>query len=183
MTRHIRDSPTFTVAGLAILAVLVSCGSDDNEEGCGTLEEPVILTIRDVEPAQDTTVTNDAIVHGFTVIDAPGAFGQTTSRLLSDHTAGAFDPSQLVVTVRSEGSDIRYELSPLVWANAPAHVEFEIAETFRDQSDCFWRLPSPLFSYDVVAPSQDGGLDGGVDGTPSDLGLDGEMGDAGGDGG
>jgi len=131
--------------------VASGCGGDDDDgPNCGTLAEPVTLTLADVTPAQGSSVVNDSIVHAFTIVGVRALFS-TSMRLLPAHSAGAPDPVLLNTTVDTSGEDLRYTVAPLRWTTAPASVRVDDSGRYETTDGCVYAFPSPLFSYDVTA--------------------------------
>jgi hypothetical protein len=165
----------------ATLAVAPGCG-DDGADGaggstptCGTTANPEVLTVTERSPEAESLVANDAVVHRFRIVNAPGMIQEMQFELPASHTAGAPIPARLAFTVTQEGSDLVYEGAPLTWTTAPGRVEMRIAGTFQTDDGCVYAFPSPLFAYDL---DESGGGGGGVGG--SGVGGGGEGGQGGG---
>lgn len=151
----------------ATLAVAPGCG-DDSADGaggstptCGTTAEPELLTITERSPEAESLVANDAIVHRFRIVNAPGIIQNMQFELPAAHTAGAPIPAQLAFTVTQEGSDLVYVGAPLTWTTAPGRVEMRIAGSFQTEDGCVYAFPSPLFAYDLDESGEGGGGVGG----------------------
>lgn len=154
-----------------------SNGAGGGTPACGTQSDPTVLTLRDVTPAPGTSVAGDAIVHGFTIVDAPGIVQQLTFQLAATHTAGLPVPEQLAFTITQQGADLVYTAEPVAWSTAPSHVELSLTDLF-EVDGCVFAFPAPLFSYDVEPGGGEGGAGGGGEG-----GSTGEGGAGGGEGG
>jgi hypothetical protein len=124
-----------------------------------------MLTLKDVTPAAGSTVPDADIVHGFTVVNAPGLFKSVQlSPIAGKHTAGDSVPSSWTFTASQSGKDIRYEAAGVKWTHVPGHVAIEISERFQTADGCIYGLPSPLFDYDVTAAGAGGAGQGGAGG-------------------
>lgn len=151
----------------ATLAVAPGCGDDSgggaggSAPSCGTAADPEILTVTERSPEAESLVANDAIVHRFRIVNAPGMIQNMQFELPAAHTAGAPTPAQLTFTVTQEGSDLVYEAAPLTWANAPGRVEMRVAGSFQTDDGCVYAFPSPLFAYDLDEGGEGGGGVGG----------------------
>ena len=134
--------------------LLLACGGEDDEgdpaPDCGTAARPLMLLLGELKPAQESSLSNNGIVHEFTVIGVR-ALIQPDLRLTLAHTAGPPDPAQLTVTVDPSGPDIRYTFAPLRWTNAPAQVALEVDGVYQTQEGCTYAFPNPLFSYSITA--------------------------------
>jgi hypothetical protein len=80
--------------GVAAAALALGCGGDDTSAGstsggscADTATTPTVLTLADVQPAAGASVPNEGIVHGFTVVQAPGLFPSFTFVFNPAHTA------------------------------------------------------------------------------------------------
>lgn len=151
--------------GLAVAA----CSSADSTgspatstKSCGTLTSPEALSVKDVVPASGSLVPNESIVHGFTVVAAPGLF-QTLKLgyLAGKHTAGDADPAAWSFTATTSGRDVRYQAVGVKWAKAPGHVAIGAVERFQTTDGCVYSLPEPLFEYDIQVAGAGGGGPGG----------------------
>jgi len=161
----------FVLASLVVSACGESEeGESDGGSGCGTAADPVVLSVADQQPEADSTVVNEAIVHSFTVVDAPGIF-QTFALLPGpDHTAGVI-ASTLRVVGELDGDDLRYTIDPAEWSAAPGHVQFGFAGTYQGPDECVYQFPATVFDYEVVLPVFDGGdADGGSPDAATDIG-------------
>lgn len=185
-----------------ILVVLSACSSSKGANAtdgstssqadatCGTHSAPGIMTLSNLSPALGSTVVNQNIAHGFTVVHAVANFTNFTLAYGSGHTAGLSTPNAPQVHTTVSGSDVIYQFTINAWSRAPAHVEILANGGFDTSAGCTWEFPSPLFSYDITAaPGQGGdaaseagagadlspfGLDG-----PSPLGVDSSTGETG----
>ncbi|MCC6551428.1 MAG: hypothetical protein IT372_00215 [Polyangiaceae bacterium] len=164
-----RSLASKSLLALALATLAAGCGDDGDSSsggggstpGCGTTTEPTVLELRDVTPAAGSSVENDAIVQAFTVVAAPGVFQTMTFTPGDGHTAGTTDPASLQYTATPQGADIRYEITPVTWINAPSHVEIRIDNLYQDTKGCVFAFPEPLFSYDVTPAGGGGGGAGG----------------------
>ena len=133
-----------------ILSGTAGCGSNDSS-GCGTESNPTILTVGDRVPAIGASVANSSISHSFTVKDAPIMFSSLALGLLAPkHTAGIPTPSSLTWTATASGQDLNWTTMVQSWATAPGHVEMVPTGGWKSDSGCYYKLPPPLFSYDVT---------------------------------
>ena len=148
------------------LAGLVACGDGASKQDsavvadggiCGTSADPGILNLAGISPAPGTTVANQAIVHGFTVVGAPAEFTSFDFKYSPSHTAGWPTPANPRFTTTVVDSDVVYLLTIDSWSNSPGHVEFSANGGYTTSKNCAWKFPSPLFSYDII-----GGPDGGA---------------------
>lgn len=139
---------------LLVLATgAAGCGADDSI-GCGTEENPATLRIADRVPAIGATVLNGHIDEAFTLKDAffylyPLEF----DTLAPLHTAGrenydTYAPSRWSET--DSGKDVKYWRQVPSWSSAPGHVALVPLAGWKTDSGCYYKLPSPLLSYDVT---------------------------------
>ena len=117
---------------------------------CGTEDDPATLIVTDRAPAFGATVKNSGITEGFTV----GFASTFTSSIAVDrssplHTAG-YDNSTSSWTPSFYGPAGRFTRIVDGWSVAPAHVELAAVGGFRTDDGCYYKLPSPLLSYDVT---------------------------------
>lgn len=141
------------------------------------------MTLADVAPAAGSSVLNTAIVHAFTVKDAPGQF-PAFSLLMpgGKHTAGSASVSPWKFAVTMQGADVHYAAEPLVWQTAPGEVYVQIPERFQSQDGCVYAFPDPVFQYSITEGG--GGAGGSGTGGSGGSGTGGEAtGGAGGAGG
>jgi hypothetical protein len=125
------------------------CGGESPEQAtCENLETPDLLTLRDVTPAEGSTIANEEITHSFTVVGASGTFGSLTFAFGANHDAGVPDPDALKFEPAPSGADMVYTFEPVVWEKA-GHVELVETGEYSDSTRCYI-LPRPLFSYDVT---------------------------------
>lgn len=149
------------------LTILVGCGDDsgdddDQDPNCGTIANPKILTLSGVAPAAGSEVGNQNITHSFTVVSSPGLFGTFTFTFKGEHTAGVPMPAQFLFDVSQSGADLTYTAAPVSFPDAPAHVEFSVAEFYETEEGCYVAFPDPLFAYDVVPGGGGAGGFGGA---------------------
>jgi hypothetical protein len=136
---------------LAIAFSLTACGGDD-EATCGTIDEPLLLEVTELAPADGSSVPNAGIVQGFTVRGLDALIGEFAFRRSSLHTAGNPTPGTFSITPSAVGAEaVRYDFAPISWDEAPSHVELVAAAVYRS-GECVYSLPTPLFRYDVTAP-------------------------------
>jgi hypothetical protein len=118
---------------------------------CGTADNPVVLDVTRRVPALGATVRNTDIQEGFTLpwtgfeIPLLGQLGGT-----SLHTAGYVTAGDYQWSPGNVGGDQRYERTGTAWSNAPGHVELFAVGAYQTEDGCYYKLPSPLLSYDVV---------------------------------
>jgi len=139
--------------GLAVgfAFALTACGGED-EATCGTIDEPLLLELTDLVPADGSSVPNEAIVQGFTVRGMHALIDEFAFAMSSLHTAGTPTPGTFSITPSAVGDDaVRYDFAPLAWNEAPAHVELVAAAVYRT-GECVYALPTPVFRYDVTLP-------------------------------
>jgi hypothetical protein len=135
------------VLGLALLA---GCGPKDEGVVCGGINQPTTITLSNLTPALGDSVPNDAIVHSFSVVD-DFQFGDVVLDYPDAHTAGTANPA-LVFGYNVAEYTTDYTAAAVTWENAPAHVEIDNLLVYQTPDGCAYRLPSPLFSYDVTQP-------------------------------
>jgi hypothetical protein len=143
--------------------VAMGCGSPDSEPketgphmgaataDCGTVQEPLVFTLKDVKPAPGTSVANANIVQSFTIVGKLLQL-QPSFAYSAAHTAGAATPSPIVWTLAASGGDTVYTSQPISWATAPAHVELNPPGEVATKDGCVSTLPTPTFSYDLAPP-------------------------------
>jgi hypothetical protein len=167
-----------------IAVLLGACGGGDsggavdaNTVVCGTHDDPGVLQVIDILPAPGSTVVNQGIAHGFTVVNAPAIFSNFTLLYGPTHTAGLSTPSDPTFQITESGSNLLYRLTVDSWSRAPSHVELRASGGYDTSKGCSWVFPSPLFSYDVTpVPAGDAGgeagatMDGGLG--PADVPVD-----------
>jgi hypothetical protein len=171
----VRKSPlTLLCLGLAACGGGGSGGDDaaaTADAFCGTHANPGILKVTNLTPAAGAIVNNQAIDHGFTVVNAPAQFNNFDFKYGPSHTAGLPSPEKPRFQLTPAGSDVIYRLTIDSWAH-PGHVEVLASGGYETLAGCSWSFPSPLFSYDVVG-APDGGATseagGGVDSAPSPI--------------
>lgn len=137
----------------AVLTFGCSDGDDDGDTGpdCGTVENPDLFEITNVEPALGSTVQNSAIVHRFKIVGTVYV-NMIQPAFPAAHTAGepTADPTW-AITQEADGAS--YAATALTWTTAPAHVEVVFGGAYQSPNDdCVLGFPSPMFSYDVTAP-------------------------------
>lgn len=155
------------VLGCSVFGLIaLGCGSPDDDEeehsadnprmgrataDCGTVQEPLELTLKDVQPALGSSVPNSALVHAFTIVGKALKIEPAFSAPAA-HTAGRVDPEPLSWTLALSGTDSVYTSVPFVWQTAPSHVELIPPGLLVTPDGCVSVLPSPTFQYDVTAP-------------------------------
>jgi hypothetical protein len=147
-----------------VALALAGCSSKDmgSDKPCGTQENPVVLTVSDVQPALGSMVKNQAIVHTFTVVNAPGLFSGLVFATNPEHTAGSFKPATPVFTAQAAGKNIKYTGEGMTWEKSTGAVSFRASQRYLTPDACAYALPNPLFSYTLGdAPSGTGGAGGG----------------------
>lgn len=184
MQTAIRFSFAFTT-----IVIFTACGGGGTESHdaavdaavdggiCGTHSNPGVLKLTDVLPATGSTVVNQGIVHGFTIVNAPAEF--TSFKIIREdtHTAGISTPFDLQFQATKSGNNLYYRMVVESWTIAPGHVELRAAGSYDTKNGCTWVFPSPLYSYEISpAPIPDGGFppETGKDGPakPVDTSLD-----------
>ena len=146
-----------------VLAILLvsACGGDQGAGSCAAGDDPIVLTIADPVPEPDSIVANAAIVHSFTIVDAPGIF-QTFSLLAGpDHTAGVLTSTPRVLGKASD-HDLHYTMDPAEWTVAPGHVQFGFAGRYEGPDGCQYEFPATVFEYDVALPGPGGEISDGA---------------------
>ena len=145
-----------TSACRLLLAVVVSqsgllgCAEGSESPNCPGVGAPTVLELSALTPALGDTVTNDAIVHSFTIVDSVAISGIALTRG-STHTAGTPEPD-LTFTHDPPTATSDFVAAAVSWETAPGHVEIEAPVVYETPEGCGYRLPSPLFSYDLSAP-------------------------------
>jgi hypothetical protein len=140
----------------------VGCGASDAEPtpgpkmgaatpGCGTVQEPLELTIKDVKPALGSSVANANIVQSFTIVGKLLKLDPTFAEPAA-HTAGARIPNSVTWTYAASGNDTVYTSQPVSWTTAPGHVELTPAGLLVTPDNCVAVMPTPTFSYDITVP-------------------------------
>ncbi len=140
------------ILGMALaVGTGAACGSD-NDSNCGTESDPIILTVSERTPALGASVTNSSIQHSFTLQDSPIMFSSVTLGFLAPkHTAGMPTTSSFAFTVTPSGEDLIWSSTTIdSWPVAPGHVEIVPLSGWKNDEGCHYKLPTPLFSYDVT---------------------------------
>jgi hypothetical protein len=119
---------------------------------CGTVQEPLMLTLKDVKPAPGSSLPNANIVQTFTIVGKLLQLQPSFAFAQAAHTAGGAVPSPVTWTLAASGGDTVYTSQPISWTNAPAHVELNPPGLLETGNGCVSVLPTPTFSYDVTAP-------------------------------
>lgn len=120
---------------------------------CGTEDDPATLTITERVPAPGATVKNGNITEAFTVKQPFSYLGlgpYDIRTLAPRHTAGYAVEVATQWTASDSGKNERDERTGVAWSAAPGHVELSAAIGWRTDTGCYFKLPSPLLSYDVV---------------------------------
>jgi hypothetical protein len=139
--------PAFLVA---LAPCLVGCSDDPSGPTCAGISSPVVLELAELTPALGATVPNDGIVHSFTVTGEI-AFTSIAFAYSKAHSAGDANP-RLEFSYSQEDGGVAYTAEPTRWENAPGHVEMAVPVVYETSEGCGYRLPLPLFSYDVTTP-------------------------------
>ena len=120
---------------------------------CGTADDPATLIVTDRVPALGATVKNNDITEGFTVAYA----SMFTSAIEVDETSplhtASYEtptPNPFTPTPSDSGKRGRFDRTVVSWGVAPAHVELAAVAGYRTDDGCYYKLPSPLLSYDVT---------------------------------
>jgi hypothetical protein len=125
---------------LLVLATgATGCGADDSI-GCGSEENPATLRIVDQIPAIGAKVASGYIDEAFTLKDA--------FFYLSPLEFDSYTPSEW--SEIDSGKDIKYSRRVSSWSSAPRHVALVPLAGWKTDSGCYYKLPSPLLSYDVT---------------------------------
>lgn len=136
---------------LAVALLAGACGGDD-ERTCGTIDEPLLLELTELVPADGSSVPNTEIVQGFTVHGLDALIEEFAFAKSSLHTAGDPTPAAFSITRSAVANGVvRYDFAPLRWDEAPGHVELVTAAVYR-RGECVYALPTPLFRYDATEP-------------------------------
>ena len=139
--------------------VAVGCGSSDSTPStgpkmgaatpdCGTVQEPLELTLKNVEPALGSSLPNANIVQSFTIAGKQLKIELALARPAS-HTAGEPVPATITWSYGVSGSDTVYTSQPISWSKA-GHVELDPAGLLETADHCVWVMSTPVFSYDVT---------------------------------
>lgn len=143
-----------TKAQLPLLAALellflAGCSGSSSDIVCGGVGAPTELHVGNVTPELGSTVVNDDIVHSFSVLDDI-AFDDMALTLAPAHTAGASDPA-LSFAYKISATTTDYTAAAVTWETAPGHVELNSNAIYQTPDGCAYRLPTPLFAYDLDA--------------------------------
>ena len=130
---------------VAVAALLVACSTE--EAPCGTDAAPAVFEVVDLSPPLDASVKNDAIVHAFTIADAPGTFQSFTFDYGADHDAGLPVGGSMHFTISTHVGHVDYVANPFAWSHAPASVVMSVPERYRAADGCVFAFPEPLFRY------------------------------------
>ncbi len=146
--------PRLTKAQLPLLValellLLAGCSGSSSDIVCGGVGAPTELHVGNVTPELGSTVVNDDIVHSFSVLDDI-AFDDMALTLAPAHTAGASDPA-LSFEYEISTTTTDYTAAAVTWETAPAHVELNSDAIYQTPDGCAYRLPTPLFAYDLDA--------------------------------
>ena len=143
--------PKAQLLALAALELaLAGCSPSSTDVTCGGVGAPADLHLSNVTPALGSTVANAGIVHSFSVTDDI-AFEKMTFSYPAAHTAGAPDPALTFKAVVS-ATTTDFTFAAVAWETAPAHVEINSNSIYQTPDGCGYRLPTPLFAYDIEAP-------------------------------
>ena len=141
--------------------VAVGCGGSDGNSGpspkmgaatadCGTVQEPLTLTLKDVTPAAGATLANQEIIESFTIVGKLLKIDPTLAQGAT-HSAGHASPLPIPWTYTPSGSDTVYTSAPITWEKV-GHVELDPPGLLVLSDGCVSILPTPTFNYDVTAP-------------------------------
>ena len=131
------------------LLLLAGCSGSSSDVVCGGVGAPAELHLGNVTPELGSTVVNDDIVHSFSVLDDI-AFDDMALTLAPAHTAGASDPA-LSFAYKISATTTDYTAAAVSWETAPGHVELNSDAIYQTPDGCAYRLPTPLFAYDLDA--------------------------------
>ena len=149
MSRSPKGQLPLLLAALT-LPLLAGCSGNSSDIVCGGVGAPAELHLGSVTPELGSVVVNDAIVHSFSVLDDI-AFTDIALSLAPGHTAGAPDPA-LTFQYKVSATTTDYTAAAVTW-EASEHVEIDSDGIYQTPDGCAYRLPTPLFSYDLDAPS------------------------------
>lgn len=135
------------VAALELL-LLAGCSGSSSDIICGGAAAPAELHLSGVTPELGSVAANADIVHSFSVLDNVG-FEKLMLAYAPAHTAGASDPA---LSFQPGAGTNTYTAAAVTWETAPAHVELDSEAIYQTPDGCAYRLPTPLFSYDLDAP-------------------------------
>lgn len=135
------------VAALELL-LLAGCSGSSSDIICGGAAAPAELHLSGVTPELGAVAANADIVHSFSVLDNVG-FEKLMLAYAPAHTAGASDPA---LSFQPGAGTNTYTAAAVTWETAPAHVELDSEAIYQTPDGCAYRLPTPLFSYDLDAP-------------------------------
>jgi hypothetical protein len=136
---------------LCVLATTVACAADPASVPCGTEEDPAELRITKRSPALQASVKNLDIEETFTVGDSPIDF--SVAGILdksAEHTAGYVVDGLTSWGHLVSGRDVTFVRFVPSWSYAPAHVEYDAIAGWVTEGGCYYKLPTPVLSYDVV---------------------------------
>ena len=142
--------------------VAIGCGASDSPTNpgpkmgaatpdCGTVQEPLEISLKDVTPARGSSVPNANIVQSFTIVGKHLNIDLTLARPRA-HTAGAPVPATISWTYALVGADTVYTSVPMSWTTAPGQVELEPGGLLVTPDNCVSVLPTPVFSYQITSP-------------------------------
>jgi hypothetical protein len=135
---------------LLVLLAASGCVEASPTPSCPGLGAPTVLEVTDLSPALGDSVSNDAIVHRFTLAEDIRVDGLALEGS-PEHTAGLAHPALSFHHDPPSAAD-QFTADPITWATAPAHVEIVSPIVYQTDEGCAYQLPSPLFSYDVTPP-------------------------------
>jgi hypothetical protein len=135
---------------VAFAPSLLGCSDDPAAPTCAGISSPAVLELAELTPAVGATVPNDDIVHSF-LVTGDVAFTSIAFAYSKAHDAGKASP-ELELSYSQEDDGVLYTAEPTTWENAPGHVEMAVPVVYETSEGCGYRLPFPLFSYDVTAP-------------------------------
>jgi hypothetical protein len=135
---------------LVLALPLGGCSDDPSGPTCPGISNPTVLELTELTPTLGATVPNDAIVHSF-VVTGDVAFASIVFGFLEGHDAGKASPP-LELSYSKQAHGVVYTAEPTSFEHAPGHVEIGVPVVYETPDGCGYRLPSPLFSYELSAP-------------------------------
>lgn len=142
-----RARPLFPVVLCGSL-LLAACGTNDPQADCPSVSAPGELTLASLSPALGAELPNQSIVHEFSLPNGL-LIDSIALSYPAEHSAGAPNP-ELQFSYSVGDSTTQYTADPVEWERAPGHVEIEAPLVYQTDVGCAYRLPSPLFSYDIT---------------------------------
>jgi hypothetical protein len=140
----------FALLSLPLALPLGGCSDEPTGPTCPGISNPEVLELSELTPAIGASVPNDAIVHSF-VVTGDIAFASIAFGFLEGHEAGKASPP-LELSYAKDERGVVYTAEPTSFENAPSHVEIGVPVVYETPDGCAYRLPSPLFSYELTTP-------------------------------